>query len=111
MAHWRKAHQSASQFNSSAGLVVVGTAAFLGALVFIARHVFIFRLTSALPKNRATFAARRPRRQAGQTQREQPSCCIGGLIEVTVRPARGLIRKIYSIAVIACVGRHYVPAT
>jgi hypothetical protein len=41
MAHWRKAHQSASQFNSSAGLVV-GTVAFLGALAFIARNAFIF---------------------------------------------------------------------
>jgi hypothetical protein len=59
MAHWRKAHQSASQFNSSAGLVV-GTAAFLGALVFIARQSSFFRLTSALPTSQG---AARPQRQ------------------------------------------------
>jgi hypothetical protein len=41
MTHWRKARQSASQFNSIAGLAA-GTALFLGALVFLARHVYIF---------------------------------------------------------------------
>jgi hypothetical protein len=40
MAHWRKVHQSASHFNSIAGWMV-GTAVLLGALAFIARHVYV----------------------------------------------------------------------
>jgi hypothetical protein len=40
MAHWRKGHESAAQFNSVAGFVV-GAAVVLGALAFILRHVHV----------------------------------------------------------------------
>jgi hypothetical protein len=40
MAHWRKVHQLASHSNSIAGRLV-GTAVLLGALAFIARHVYV----------------------------------------------------------------------
>lgn len=40
MAHWRKAYQPTSQFNSLAGWAI-GTSMLVGVLVFIAKHVYI----------------------------------------------------------------------
>jgi hypothetical protein len=38
--HWRKPYRSTSQFNSLAGWVI-GASMVLGALFFIARHVYV----------------------------------------------------------------------
>jgi hypothetical protein len=40
MPHWRKSYPQTSQFNSLA-IWVVGASMLAGALVFIARHVYI----------------------------------------------------------------------
>jgi hypothetical protein len=39
MAHWRKVHPSAAQFNSVARFIL-GTAVVLGVLAFISRHIY-----------------------------------------------------------------------
>jgi hypothetical protein len=40
MAHWRKSYPPTSPFNSFAGWAI-GASVLLGALVFIARHVYV----------------------------------------------------------------------
>jgi hypothetical protein len=40
VAHWRKSYQPTAQLNSFAGWMI-GASMIVGALVFIARHVYI----------------------------------------------------------------------
>jgi hypothetical protein len=42
MSHWRKSYPPTSQFNSFAGWMI-GASMLVGALVFIARHVHVWR--------------------------------------------------------------------